>query len=148
MSVRDLLRNLRRRLARNGGFSLIEVLVALTILAIIVGIVGPRAATFLGKSKEKAAGLQMKSIQSSLELFYVDTGNYPSESAGLAALVTAPSGVKSWAGPYIDDPQALQDPWGRPYIYKVPGQSRPYEISTLGRDGRDGGSGEDGDIKY
>ncbi|MFN3498405.1 MAG: type II secretion system major pseudopilin GspG [Pannonibacter indicus] len=148
MSLRDFFLRARRVFRRNGGFSLIEVLVALTILAIIVGIVGPRAAAFLGKSKEKAAGLQIKSIQSSLELYYIDTGNYPSEAAGLAALVTPPSGVRGWAGPYIDSPQALDDPWGRAYIYKSPGETRPYEISTLGRDGREGGTGEDRDIKY
>ncbi len=105
-------------------------------------------ATIFLKSKEKAAGLQIKSIQSSLELYYIDTGNYPSEAAGLAALVTPPSGVRGWAGPYIDSPQALDDPWGRAYIYKSPGETRPYEISTLGRDGREGGTGEDRDIKY
>jgi general secretion pathway protein G len=118
----------------------------------VLGLHGDKALTILAiiflKSKQKAAGLQIKSIQSSLELYYIDTGNYPSEAAGLAALVTPPSGVRGWAGPYIDSPQALDDPWGRAYIYKSPGETRPYEISTLGRDGREGGTGEDRDVKY
>ena len=90
----------------------------------VLGLPGDKALTILAiifwKSKEKAAGLQIKSIQSSLELYYIDTGNYPSEAAGLAALVTPPSGVRGWAGPYIDSPQALDDPWAGHISTKAP----------------------------
>ena len=129
------------------GFSLIEMLVALAILALIAGIAGPRAIAFLSRSKTKTAELQIQELGTALELYYLDIGRYPSEADGLNALVSAPSSANQWSGPYLENAASLSDPWDRPYLYRSPGTKGDYDIYSLGRDGAKGGSGEDRDIE-
>ncbi|MEM9634947.1 MAG: type II secretion system major pseudopilin GspG [Pseudomonadota bacterium] len=129
------------------GFSLIEMLVALAILALIAGIAGPRAIAFLSRSKTKTAELQIQELGTALELYYLDIGRYPSEADGLSALVSAPSSANRWSGPYLKNESSLNDPWERPYLYRSPGAKGEYDIYSLGRDGAKGGSGEDRDIE-
>lgn len=134
---------------KKAGFSLMEVLIALAILALIATIVGPRAISFLSRSKTKTAELQIEELKTSLELYYLDIGRYPSESGGLKVLVMAPDNTPNWNGPYLENAASLNDPWDRPYLYRSPGSKGEYEIYTLGRDGAEGGNGEDKDIlKY
>ncbi|WP_346891497.1 type II secretion system major pseudopilin GspG [uncultured Roseibium sp.] len=134
---------------KKAGFSLMEVLIALAILALIATIVGPRAISFLSRSKTKTAELQIEELKTSLELYYLDIGRYPSESGGLKALVMPSDNTPNWNGPYLENAASLNDPWDRPYLYRSPGSKGEYEIYTLGRDGAEGGSGEDKDIlKY
>ncbi|QDG74407.1 type II secretion system major pseudopilin GspG [Labrenzia sp. PHM005] len=138
----------RRHKARRSkaGFSLIEMLVALAILALIAGIAGPKAISFLSRSKVKTAELQIQELETALELYYLDIGRYPSEADGLQALVTSPPTEKYWNGPYLETEASLKDPWDRWYLYRSPGQTGDFDIYSLGRDGTEGGTGEDRDI--
>ncbi|WP_306143130.1 type II secretion system major pseudopilin GspG [Roseibium sp. MMSF_3412] len=129
------------------GYSLIEMLVALAILALIAGIAGPKAISFLSRSKMKTAELQIQELGTALELYYLDIGRYPSEVDGLKALVSAPSSENLWNGPYLENTSSLIDPWDRPYLYRSPGLESEFDIYSLGRDGAKGGSGEDRDVE-
>jgi general secretion pathway protein G len=121
-------------------------LVVLVILVLLASLVGPRVIGYLGSSRTKAAKVQIEGFASALELFKLDSGRYPSTSEGLRALVQAPSGVTAWNGPYITKREVPNDPWGRPYNYRSPGQNGPYDIFTLGADNQVGGTGENEDI--
>src|SRR5262245_58997559 len=135
------------RLAAKAGFTLVEMLVVLVIISLILGLIGPRVLGYLGESRVKTARLQIESFGSALDLFYLDTGRYPTSAEGLNALVQAPSGVQIWNGPYIKGARVPTDPWGNPYQYRAPvAHMPPYEISSYGSDGREGGTGTAADI--
>lgn len=136
----------RRRRARDAGFTLLELLVVLAILGLLAAIVAPQVLRYLGSSRSQTAGVQLRNVVSALELYQLDVGRYPSASEGLAALVTQPGGVATWNGPYLPRAEALTDPWGRPYVYRVPGTAAPFEVVTLGSDNAPGGTGEAKDI--
>lgn len=129
------------------GISLLEVMIALAIIALIVGLTAPRLMTSFGRAKSQAAEIQMTNIQGALRLFYVDVGRYPSEAEGLMALMSAPASANNWRGPYLDTTEDVNDPWDRMFIYRQPGTEAPFELETLGRDGQPGGTREDSDIK-
>jgi general secretion pathway protein G len=129
------------------GFTLIEILVVITIIGLIMGLVGPRVLNYLSESKVKAATIQIQSFASSLDLFYLDLGRYPTTSEGLVALVQRPGGASGWNGPYLKNNSVPNDPWGHPYKYRAPGERNPYEIVSLGSDGQEGGTGTAADIK-
>jgi general secretion pathway protein G len=131
----------------SAGYTLIEMLVVLTIISLLLGLVGPRVLSYLGESRVKTTRLQIESFSSALDLFYLDAGRYPTGSEGLDALTQRPSNVPIWNGPYLKGGKVPADPWGHPYQYRssierVP----PYEIMSLGSDGREGGSGNAADI--
>jgi general secretion pathway protein G len=130
----------------SAGFTLIEMLVVLVIIGLIMGLVGPRVLTYLTDARVKAAKLQIEALSSSLDLYYLDTGRYPSSSEGLEALVRKPGNIDVWNGPYLKGGQVPQDPWKNEYIYRAPGQNSPFEIMSLGSDGREGGNGSAADI--
>ena len=127
------------------GFTLVEMLVVIAIIGLIMGLVGPRVLSYLGESKVKAAKLQIESFSSSLDLFYLDVGRYPTASEGLVALAQRPGNASIWNGPYLKK-AVPNDPWGRPYVYRNPGQKGDFDLISYGRDGQPGGSGEDADI--
>lgn len=128
------------------GLTLLEVMIVLAIIALIVGLAGPRLMESFGRAKSQAAQIQMANLKSALQLFYIDVGRYPSEAESLEALIASPAGSKNWAGPYVDGDEALNDPWARRYLYRMPGVEAPFDLLTYGRDGRIGGSNEDSDI--
>jgi len=130
----------RRTLER--GFTLVEMLVVISIIALIMALVGPRVLNFLAESKVKAAKIQIASLESALDLYALDTGQYPSSSDGLDALMHRPGGVTSWSGPYLKGNEVPNDPWGRPYIYRSPGEHGPYDIVSYGPKGQEGGTAE------
>ena len=130
----------RRTLER--GFTLVEMLVVISIIALIMALVGPRVLNFLGESKVKAAKIQIASLESALDLYALDTGQYPSSSDGLDALMHRPGGVTSWSGPYLKGNEVPNDPWGKPYIYRSPGEHGPYDIVSYGPKGQEGGTAE------
>jgi general secretion pathway protein G len=118
------------------GFTLVEMLVVITIIGLIMGLVGPRVLSYLSDSKVKTAKIQIQGFSSALDLFYLDSGRYPTSNEGLSALTQKPSGATTWNGPYLNGGSVPNDPWGRPYVYKVPGQHGPYEVVSLGPDGQ------------
>ena len=147
--IRGQLSPSRLRLAvssASSGFTLVEMLVVLTIIALILGLVGPRVLGYLGESRVKTAKLQIESFGSALDLFYLDTGRYPTTSEGLKALVQRPAGIGIWNGPYVKGDRIPPDPWGNPYLYRSPVETAPYEILSYGADGQEGGTGVASDI--
>jgi general secretion pathway protein G len=135
-----LARRADRSESRNGeaGFTLVEMLVVITIIGLIMALVGPRVLNYLGESKVKAAKIQIESFAAALDLYYLDNGAYPSSSEGLKALVERPTSAAAWNGPYLRVSNVPDDPWGHPYVYKTPGEHAPYEIDSYGA----GGSGD------
>lgn len=114
----------------------------LAIIGLIVGLVGPRVLDYLSSSKEKAAQIQIQSLSTALELYYLDTGRYPGAEDGLQALVENASRSASWNGPYLKGGTVPLDPWGRPYLYRFPGQNGAFDLLSLGLDGIEGASGD------
>ena len=128
------------------GFTLVEMLVVITIIGLIMGLIGPRVLNYLSESKVKAAKIQLQSFSTALDLFNLDTGRYPSTAEGLAALVRRAPGSSVWNGPYLRGGAVPSDPWNNPYIYRAPGERGAYDIVSYGSDGRAGGSGTAVDI--
>jgi general secretion pathway protein G len=128
------------------GFTLVEMLVVISIIGLIMGLVGPRVLNYLSESKVKAARIQLQSFGSALDLFYLDAGRFPSSSEGLAALVQRMPGVSAWNGPYVKGGNLPNDPWNHPYLYRSPGEHAPYDIISYGSDGQEGGTGTAADI--
>jgi general secretion pathway protein G len=134
-------------LAGSAGFTLIEMLVVLVIIGLIMGLVGPRVLNYLTDARVKATKLQIEALSSSLDLYYLDVGRYPSTSEGLNALVRRPGNATTWNGPYLKGGVVPTDPWKHEYIYRSPGDNAPFEIMSLGSDGREGGTGSAADLK-
>ncbi|MEM6649331.1 MAG: type II secretion system major pseudopilin GspG [Pseudomonadota bacterium] len=128
------------------GLTLVELLVVLTIIALLSTLVAPRVIGYLGKAKSDVAKSQLANIASALELYALDQGRYPDGEQGLNALVEAPEEAIAWTGPYLRDAAVLTDPWGAPYTYNVEETGLAFTIGTLGRDGAEGGEGEDADL--
>jgi len=121
----------------SAGYTLIEMLVVLTIISLILGLVGPRVLSYLAESRVKTARLQIETFSSALDLFFVDTGRYPTDQEGLNALVERPSTADIWNGPYVKGGKIPLDPWSHAYQYHVViDHTPPYEISSFGPDGR------------
>jgi general secretion pathway protein G len=150
ITLRSLLGTMHARWVRlasdRAGFTLVEMLVVLTIIALILGLVGPRVLNYLGESRTKTAKLQIESFGSALDLFFLDAGRYPTTSEGLTALVQRPTGTEVWNGPYVKGGKVPSDPWGNAYQYRSPVESAPYEIVSYGADGHEGGTGTAADI--
>src|SRR5882762_7695410 len=145
MQVRKARRR-RSRAQSQRGFTLVEMLVVITIIGLIMSLVGPRVLNYLGESKVKAARIQIQSFASALDLFYLDAGRYPSSAEGLAVLVQPTGGIAAWNGPYLKGGTVPNDPWGKSYVYRSPGERSAYEIVSYGADGQEGGTGAAADI--
>jgi len=135
---------LRRK--RDAGLSILEMMVVLGIIALVVGIVAPRAIDYFGRAKSQTAEIQMKQIEGALQLLRIDVGRYPTSAEGLTSLISDPGTMPGWRGPYLGDAEGLIDPWGRSYLYTPESDGVDLGLSTLGRDGQSGGNGEDSDI--
>lgn len=134
-----------RNIGKKNGFTLIELLVVLVIVGILAAIVAPSVYQRVNPARQAAAKAQMQSFATALESYYVDMGRYPNMQEGLAVLVQAPSRRGKWAGPYLKR-EVPPDPWGNPYLYRVPGKIGPYEIVSLGADAKSGGGDEGRDL--
>jgi general secretion pathway protein G len=131
---------------REAGFTLLELLVVLGILALLATFAGPQVLRYLGRAKTETARAQISAISTALELYALDNGGFPPQQFGLQSLVQPPAGASAWRGPYLKRSEGLIDPWGRPYQYRNPGQKGQAEVFTLGRDNTSGGTGEDQDL--
>jgi len=134
------------RLRDQRGFTLVEMLVVITIIGMIMGLIGPRVLNYMSESKVKTARIQIQSFSNALDLFYLDVGRYPTTAEGLAALVKPNGAINGWAGPYLKGGVVPNDPWNNAYVYRSPGQASPYDITSYGADGQEGGTGLAADI--
>lgn len=131
---------------REGGFTLLELLVVIVILGLLIGLVAPAVLKQLGHAKDSIAKQSIARIGSVLDLYKLDAGSYPSTQDGLQALITKPDDVDNWAGPYVKSGAAPLDPWGHPYFYQSP-SSRPgldYDLCSLGSSDKSGQPGDPG----
>lgn len=135
-----------KAISAEAGLTLIELLVVLGILALVATIAGPQVMGYLGSAKATTARSQINSLMSAVELYYIDVSAYPPQETGLKALIEAPPDARGWNGPYLKKESGLIDPWGRSYGYKFPGEKGEVEIFSFGRDGQQGGTGEDADL--
>jgi general secretion pathway protein G len=129
---------------REDGFSLVEMLVVLAIIALVTTLVAPQILRYLGSARADTAQAQIRNISSALELYYIDNGGYPATEEGLQALAVAPASATGWNGPYLKGADKLADPWGNQYIYEHTGAA--FVIRSAGRDGKEGGEGLDKDL--
>jgi len=127
------------------GFTLLELLVVMVIIGLLAGYVGPKYFTQVGKSEVKTAKAQIVALEQALDQYRLDTGHYPSTEQGLLALFVKPSDEPRWEGPYLKK-QAPPDPWGKPYIYKQPGEHGELDLFSYGKDGQPGGTDNAADI--
>lgn len=134
-----------RRKGPKAGYSLMEILIVLAIMGLLVALVGPQLANLFGGAQTKTATAQIKTLKESLHTMNLDIGRYPTQEEGLNLLVQAPGdGAANWNGPYLD--KLPQDPWKQPYVYTAPGDNSEPTISSLGKDGKPGGTGANADI--
>lgn len=140
----------RRPTSKQAGFSLFEMLVALGIMALLAAVIAPRVIGYLGRAKEDVARSEMSNIITSLELYYLDVGRYPTEEQGLAALMEAPqvegAAIPGWRGPYMNPEDGVTDPWGASYGYAYDADTDRVRVISYGRDNAPGGEGEDSDL--
>ncbi|HEV8148248.1 MAG TPA: type II secretion system major pseudopilin GspG [Bryobacteraceae bacterium] len=137
--------NQRRRKSQR-GVTLIEMMVVVIIIGLFAALVGPQLFKNVGKSKRTAAHAQIENFMTALVSYNGDVGAFPSTEMGLQVLRVKPENVNNWSGPYLMKDIPL-DPWGRPYLYKYPGEHGDTpEIVSLGADGQPGGEGENADI--
>jgi general secretion pathway protein G len=131
---------------RSAGFTLLELLVVLVVLGLLAAIAAPRVLNYLGGAKTDAAAIQIENLSTTLDLYRLDVGRYPSEEEGLDALLNPPPDANGWNGPYVRREEMITDPWGRRYVYRYPGQHLEFDLYTLGADDAEGGEGENQDV--
>jgi general secretion pathway protein G len=131
--------------SRQFGFTLLELLVVLVILGLLAGYVAPKYFAQIGKSEVKTAKAQIDALEKALDQYRIDTSHYPTTEQGLAALNTKPADEARWDGPYLKK-AVPNDPWGKPYQYRTPGEHGEIDLFSYGRDGIPGGTGNDADI--
>jgi general secretion pathway protein G len=132
-------------MSKSKGFTLLELLVVIVIIGLLAGYVAPRYFGQVGKSEVQVARAQIDSLEKALDQYRLDTRHYPTAEQGLEALNTKPANEANWSGPYLKK-AVPNDPWGRAYVYHVPGSKGEFDLYSLGRDGKPGGTGEDADI--
>jgi len=142
-SIRKFLRCIARD---ERGMTLLEVLIVMVILGLLAALGSTQLMAYLGRARTDSARLQIQELSTALDLFRIDVGRLPSSAEGLGVLVQPPPNLKSWRGPYLRKTSALLDPWGRPYIFRSPGEHGEFDLSSLGSDGNLGGNGEDRDV--
>lgn len=134
-------------LRTNRGFTLLEIIVVVAIIAILAAYIAPKVAGRVDDARISKAKSDIRVLESSLELYKLDNFTYPSNSQGLEALVNRPSGenTKNWReGGYIK--KLNKDPWGNDYLYRYPGSNGEFDVYSLGADAAVGGDGEAADI--
>ncbi len=127
------------------GFTIMELVVVIIIIGLLAAFVAPKFFGKVSEAKLKSAKAQIELFGTALDALRLDVGRYPTTDEGLAALREKPSGMEFWKGPYL--PKEIPvDPWGKPYIYKSPGEHGDYDLMSYGLDGAPGGEGENEDV--
>ena len=140
-------RKLRATGKRKGGFTLLELLVVIVIIGLLASYIGPRYFGQIGKSEVTTAKAQMQALGRALDHYRLDVGRYPTTEQRLDALMVRPPNEPNWNGPYLQKNVPL-DPWGKPYIYRSPGEKGEFDLISLGKDGAQGGTGDNADISF
>jgi len=130
------------RIHRHGGFTLIEIMIVIGIIALIAGIVTTNVIGSGDKAKFKLAQSQLNMVAGKIETYEIDNGQPPDR---LEDLLAAPSGSTTWLGPYAKESE-LKDPWGTPLEYRRPGQNGKYDLISYGADGKPGGTEINSDL--
>jgi len=130
--------------AHQRGMSLIEIIIVIVLIGAVLAFVGSRVLGGKDRGDYNIAKAQVQTMAGKIESFQMDTGRLPTS---LEELVTQPSDVNGWLGPYAKATE-LKDPWGHPLEYRAPGEGGPFDLVSLGKDGKPGGTSVDGDIKY
>lgn len=133
----------------NEGFTLIEIMVVVVILGILGALVVPNVVGRSGQAKVAAAKSDLNSLANALEMYKLDNGQYPSTDQGLEALISKPGGSpepRNW-NPQGYVKKLPSDPWDQSYLYINPGRSGSYDLYSLGADKKEGGEGENADIR-
>lgn len=128
------------------GLTLLELLVVIVLLGLIAAAVALSVSGRLGKAKTDIARLQIDQLATAVEIYILDVGSPPSATEGLDALIDAPPGTNDWNGPYVKKADAIIDPWGKPFLYRVAGEGGHYDILSYGADGIAGGTGDAADV--
>ena len=132
------------------GFTLIEIMVVVVIIGVLIGLVAPNILGRVDDARVTAAKADIGTLDQALAMYKLDNHHYPSTDQGLQALIQKPSGnpeAKNYNPEgYLKKPKIPLDPWGNEYHYLSPGSDRPYDLYSLGADGREGGEGFDSDI--
>ena len=145
----------RKECKRDAGFTLVEILVVITILGVLAAVVTPTVIGRIDQARQTKAQIEIRTFADALERYAIDTGDYPTTEQGLEALVIEPDGVDGWRGPYLSGMLRSQnelkpDPWGNPYVYTYPGEHEDlgiaFDIISYGKDGKEGGEGVNADI--
>lgn len=133
----------RSKYMSNLGFTLIELLITIVILGLLASIVAPEMFGKVGTAQKKTAASQMQSFETAINTYRLDVGDFPENLSELRQ-----SSKKNWDGPYLPKSVPL-DPWGNPYIYRVPGDNdNPFYLASLGKDGKPGGEKDAEDIVH
>ncbi len=128
------------------GFTLIEILVVITIIGLVMAFAANRIFGQGDEAKSRLSKAQIAEIGGKLDLLKLDVGRYPTTSEGLKALLQNPGGMNNWTGPYVQKEEQIKDPWSRDFVYASPGQRGPYDLVSLGADGKEGGDGPNRDV--
>ena len=136
------MRTNRRIARRQGGFTILEIVIVFILLAGIMAFVGPKIFEQMGRAKSQEARIRIQQLAGQVEMYKLEVGKLPEN---LGALLKQPAGADRWNGPYVKEAD-LKDAWGNDYRYTIPGQGKAYEILSLGADGKEGGEGENRDV--
>lgn len=131
---------------QEAGYTLLEMMVVLLVLAMLASIAVPMVFNQLGKAKSRTARIQIEALTAQLDFFRLDMDRFPTTEEGLGSLLRAPAGLNGWGGPYVRKEANIIDPWGTPYGYRSPGEHGEFDLFTLGSDGAEGGDGEAADV--
>jgi general secretion pathway protein G len=134
---------------KSGGFTLIEIMIVMVIIAMLAALVGPRVMGALSSSKLKATKIQIETLSASVDAFHLDVGRFPTQLEGLKVLVENPekTPIANWRGPYLKKNTVPNDEWGNAFIYEIPSKHKmPFDIYSLGADGKLGGTGDDAEL--
>lgn len=133
----------------HSGFTLIEIMIVMVIIAMLAALVGPRLMGALGGSKVKSTRIQIETLANGVQAFHLDVGRFPTQQEGLVVLVDNPkeTPIKNWRGPYLSKNKVPVDAWGNAFMYEIPSKHKmPFDIFSLGADGKPGGDGDDADL--